>query len=531
MDAVAVVLGFAAAAGALRARLAARRRERGLVVSELRVHPVKGFRGHVVPRALLDDHGLLWDRRWLVVRGEGALFTTQRQIPAMATVHAAVLLPPHLAELASPPAAVVDDGVAVVTLRLTATRSGASLDVPLVTAAQAPSRATDGARVLPLVTVWGKPVTSAVDQGDAVAAWLEAALAKSAPPPPPWNEDAPPSPVPAAEAAAAVEAAAAAAAPEHQGLRLVFFDPSATRRPLVSSHVPPDAPPTLGADVGFADGYPLLLASTASLADLNARLPAGEGPLRMERFRPNIVVSHASDGGASASSSSPPLLQPWAEDAWRRIALLPASTTGGGGGGGVLTSSKSSSSLAPSVSTASLSPLVARGDSDRIRRCKRCSRVKGLSTLCPLPAAGASSPLIFWGVKRCSRCKVTTIDQATGTPHPSVLMPEPLRTLRGFRGDAVASGEVYFGVNLIAEVPLPPPQVQPVAAAAAGDDSPAEAAAAGGDDAPACRCPDGGVDDGDTAVPPAGFVPPRVMGAVAVGDRVRVLECVPIPPL
>jgi uncharacterized protein YcbX len=40
--------------------------------------------------------------------------------------------------------------------------------------------------------------------------------------------------------------------------------------------------------VSFADAYPLLLISEASLADLNQRLPA---PLEMRRFRPNLVIS------------------------------------------------------------------------------------------------------------------------------------------------------------------------------------------------------------------------------------------------
>lgn len=55
--------------------------------------------------------------------------------------------------------------------------------------------------------------------------------------------------------------------------------------------------------VSFADGYPLLLASEASLEDLNARMPA---PLPMDRFRPNVVVAGA---------------PPWAEDFWRRIRI------------------------------------------------------------------------------------------------------------------------------------------------------------------------------------------------------------------
>lgn len=39
--------------------------------------------------------------------------------------------------------------------------------------------------------------------------------------------------------------------------------------------------------VSFADGFPLLAISRASLADLNTRLPA---PLPMDRFRPNLVL-------------------------------------------------------------------------------------------------------------------------------------------------------------------------------------------------------------------------------------------------
>jgi uncharacterized protein YcbX len=55
--------------------------------------------------------------------------------------------------------------------------------------------------------------------------------------------------------------------------------------------------------VSFADGYPFLLISEASLADLNARL---ERPITMERFRPNIVVSGT---------------EPYAEDSYARVRL------------------------------------------------------------------------------------------------------------------------------------------------------------------------------------------------------------------
>jgi uncharacterized protein len=52
---------------------------------------------------------------------------------------------------------------------------------------------------------------------------------------------------------------------------------------------------------GFADGYPILLASEEGLADLNSRL---ESSVPMNRFRPNIVVKGC---------------EPFAEDTWNRI--------------------------------------------------------------------------------------------------------------------------------------------------------------------------------------------------------------------
>lgn len=42
-----------------------------------------------------------------------------------------------------------------------------------------------------------------------------------------------------------------------------------------------------GAHLAFADGYPFLVLSTASLGDLNARMPT---PLPVDRFRPSVVI-------------------------------------------------------------------------------------------------------------------------------------------------------------------------------------------------------------------------------------------------
>jgi uncharacterized protein len=50
------------------------------------------------------------------------------------------------------------------------------------------------------------------------------------------------------------------------------------------------------ARTAFADGFPLLVASTASLAELNRRLQAaGHAPVTLERFRPNIVLEGLQD--------------------------------------------------------------------------------------------------------------------------------------------------------------------------------------------------------------------------------------------
>ncbi len=68
-------------------------------------------------------------------------------------------------------------------------------------------------------------------------------------------------------------------------LRLARFDPDARR--------PCDPAWTGGRDATtqFADGFGLLVTSSASLADLNTRLvAAGHEPVEMRRFRPNIVL-------------------------------------------------------------------------------------------------------------------------------------------------------------------------------------------------------------------------------------------------
>ena len=91
------------------------------------------------------------------------------------------------------------------------------------------------------VVIW-KDRCAAYDQGDVAADWLTRLLGKP--------------------------------------LRLVRFDP---RRVRPSGSAAGEAT----GYAQFSDGYAILVISTASLADLNSRLPQ---PLPMNRFRPNVVV-------------------------------------------------------------------------------------------------------------------------------------------------------------------------------------------------------------------------------------------------
>ncbi len=77
--------------------------------------------------------------------------------------------------------------------------------------------------------------------------------------------------------------------------RLVHMDEPATARPADPDFATPDD------CVSFADGFPLLVTTQASLDDLNKRL---DRPVTMDRFRTNLLVSGA---------------EPWAEDDWHDL--------------------------------------------------------------------------------------------------------------------------------------------------------------------------------------------------------------------
>ena len=127
-----------------------------------------------------------------------------------------------------------------------------SLDAPGLPTLEVPA-----GRERRTVEIWGDRV-AAVDCGDAAAEWMTAALGRPA--------------------------------------RLVHF-PDEPLRPVPAPHGRP------GDRVSFADAFPFLLLTRASVDDLNRRLAE---PVPVERFRPNLVIEGAA---------------PYEEDTWRRIRI------------------------------------------------------------------------------------------------------------------------------------------------------------------------------------------------------------------
>jgi uncharacterized protein YcbX len=194
-----------------------------ITLSALNVYPVKSCRGIPLASARLTAAGLEHDREWMIVTPEGR-FLTQREDPRLARI--AVALDEDALVLSA-------DGVG----ELRVPHDGGSGD-----ASQSRTLKTSPTGPAVEVTVW-RDHCRAIDAGEEAAGWLTALLGHP--------------------------------------LRLVRFDPAHERRS------DPAWTGGLRALNRFSDGFALLAISTASLADLNARLA---NPLPMNRFRPNLVL-------------------------------------------------------------------------------------------------------------------------------------------------------------------------------------------------------------------------------------------------
>ena len=216
-------------------------------ISEINIYPIKSLKGIALSEAVVEKRGLRFDRRWMLTDQDG-MFFTQREVPKMATVRVRV-----------------ESGE----LRVESETGGEML---------VPFEPDKGHRQN--VVVWKSEVAGLVYNGP-VSEWFSDVLGKKC--------------------------------------QLVLMPETSKRRVNKDFDTGDDI-------VSFADGYPLLVIGEASLEELNRRIeenselpprprnaatPPKQGgelfePLRMNRFRPNVVVQ-----GSEA----------FAEDKWAKIRI------------------------------------------------------------------------------------------------------------------------------------------------------------------------------------------------------------------
>lgn len=239
-------------------------------VSGIFIHPVKSLRPVSLSETKFDRHGLLADRRLMIVRpnptpihggfvdGEAThRFFTQRQSPSLATIEA------------SEPVVISNEKTLVKLSSALIPNERVYVDVGPSTLKSLPVRYRAG--------LWSDTVEVA-DVGDEAAAFVARVVGK---------DD-----------------------PGFADVRVVSIVESSARK--VSEMYCPDAARIgiLGSlpHGGLTDGFPILVATQASLDELNKRLSKkGKKELPMSRFRANIVISNTS--------------KPFDEDNWKAIQI------------------------------------------------------------------------------------------------------------------------------------------------------------------------------------------------------------------
>jgi uncharacterized protein len=181
-----------------------------MILSDLRIYPIKSLGGMSVPEAIVDEKGFRYDRRFMLVTPSGD-FMTQRTNHHMALIDVAI-------DRYNEPNATLQvwhrsQPDNVLTLPLTPSSNNLGETLP--------------------VSIWDSENVPATLVSDEADRWFSDALGKSC--------------------------------------RLVYM-PDSTRRtvdPAYAHHDEQGRPSV----VSFADGYPYLLIGQASLDDLNQRLP------------------------------------------------------------------------------------------------------------------------------------------------------------------------------------------------------------------------------------------------------------------
>ncbi|CAG5070703.1 putative protein YcbX [Dyadobacter sp. CECT 9623] len=199
-------------------------------LSEIWIYPIKSLGGIRLSEAQMEERGLQYDRRWMLI-DENNKFVTQRFLPVMTLIEVALN----------------EDNLQIW-----------HRDEPedILTVPFEPVTAQKRE-----VTIWDD-VVEALTVSEEADSWLSARLGLS--------------------------------------VQLVKMSESTERKadPKYAKN---------GEIVSFADGYPCLIISEASLEDLNARL---DNKITMKRFRPNFVISGTA---------------PFEEDNWKQINIGAAS--------------------------------------------------------------------------------------------------------------------------------------------------------------------------------------------------------------
>lgn len=224
------------------------RRQSSEIVS-LRMYPIKSCRGFEVQSTILKEHGLDLDRRWMLVDASTHEFLTIRQIPDMTRIGTGLSADGSELVVTIPNPSKSTDNQAVNTVRVPSHPSPEWLESNTVVAP---------------VKIWDND-TDGYIYGDAINAPFSEFMGRP--------------------------------------VALVYKGP--TPRVLRGN----GAPKLLGRvqSTGFPDVFPILIASEASLAELNARLHRIDvDPITVERFRPNIIVRGET---------------PWVEDSWKTVRI------------------------------------------------------------------------------------------------------------------------------------------------------------------------------------------------------------------
>ncbi|KAJ6113895.1 MOSC N-terminal beta barrel [Penicillium sp. IBT 18751x] len=209
------------------------------------MYPIKSCRGFEVQRTILKEHGLDLDRRWMLVDAKTNEFLTIRQIPDMTRIGTALS----------------DDGLdLIVTIPDIGSETMTTVRIPCHPSLDWLNHNT----TIAPVKIWDND-TDGYIYDESINGPFSAFLGRP--------------------------------------IALVYKGP--TPRILKGN----GAPSLLGRtqSTGFPDVFPILIASEASLAELNSRLRRkGVDPITVERFRPNIVIKGQT---------------PWSEDLWKTVRI------------------------------------------------------------------------------------------------------------------------------------------------------------------------------------------------------------------